>query len=142
MTREEWAKVEEQLRHPYSAGVKLRVDEHELTLRVERYKGLRYRIAVYIDGTIKGEWMLRSSDIGAKFWFPRMSSLFSAAAFKQMEKNHGKRFAARMRKDNPPSVVMHDPWFPSVVALRRHLVKTCTSIELVGCSYWAAGVPA
>lgn len=135
MNREEWAQVEAELRNPYGSGAKVRADGHVLTLSVQRSKGLRFAIAVYVDGVIKGEWMRPESDIGAKFYRPRITSVFTAKAFARMEKECGKRFTNDMRKRHPPTVYMFDPSYPSAVELRRRLAKTCTSIELISCGY-------
>ena len=134
MNREQWAALEVELRTPYGYA-QLQADGHVLTLNVQRYKGLQYAITVYVDGFIKGEWMKKESEVGAKFWRPVLSSLFAGTALKRFEKEAGKRAAVRMKKQFPPTLVMHSPYFASVAVLRRHLVKTCSSIELVRCGY-------
>lgn len=143
MTREQWAALEVELRTPYGYA-KLQADGRVLTLNVQRVKGLQYAIAVYIDGSIKGEWMSRDSEVGAKFWRPRATSLYSANSVKRVEKKFGKRIAARMKKEDSPKLFMHDPYFPSVAVLRRHLAKTCTSVEMIKCGFSSspAEVPA
>lgn len=132
MGKVEWDAVEKELRLPYGYGVEMRVDGHALRLRVVQQKPLRFVIAVYVDGWIKGEWMKRESEIGAKFWHPFQVALFSGPAFKTMEREHGKRFAHRMRKQHPPKVAGYAPYWNSVSAFRRHITKTCTDIRLLG----------
>lgn len=134
MNREEWRLVEDELRNPYSCGALLQADGHSLKLHVERQKGLRFCIAVYVDGFIKGEWCKDGSEIGAKFYQRKHLPLFRPADVKRMEKFGGKRYAKQMQGKHPGFSYYSAAW-PSVTSLRRHLAKTCTSIELVSCGY-------
>lgn len=134
MTKEEWTRVEAELRNPYTTGVVLLADGHELKLRVEREKGLKFTIVCYVDGWMRGEWSKPDSEVGAKFWRRQTVHVFSPAKLRQMAKGHGKCFAASMAKRFPPGH-FYSPGWPNAAALRRHLAKTCTSVQLVSCGY-------
>lgn len=54
MSPQDWKDIEQALAHPHRQA-KLLADGHELTLAVERGKGLRYVVVIYIDGKI--EWI-------------------------------------------------------------------------------------
>ncbi|MCA0368347.1 MAG: hypothetical protein LCH57_09855 [Proteobacteria bacterium] len=134
MTPEDWKLVEDELRNPYGRGADLRADGHRLGLRVVREKGLKFTIGVYVDGYIRGENSKADSEIGAKFYRRAAIHVFSPAKLRKMAKEHGKRFAARMAKTCPSSHYFQ-PYWPTVTGLRRHLAKTCATVELVSVGY-------
>lgn len=142
MDREQWKEIEQRLSYPHARAT-VRADGHTLTLVVERGKGLRYLVAVYIDGKI--EWKhTNSKEDGPhrKFWRRRTVYTYSAAkraTLAQLAKKRGMPADLRKRyaEAAASSFDLYDPTFPSAAALCRHLRKTCASVERV-----ADGVPA
>lgn len=134
MNREDWAQVEAELRNPYGCGALLAADGHSLKLEVQRLKGLRFCIAVFVDGWIRGEHSKRESEIGAKFYRRVEIRAFKRAEVTRMEQQHGKRFATSMLKKYPGTFYFV-PYWPSASALRRHLTKTCKDLKLTSCGY-------
>ena len=136
LTKEQWLEVEQSLSHPYGS-VRLNADGHVFTVSVEKSKGLRYVVAVYIDGVI--EWKLcndKEAELPRKFWKLEKRYLYPAA--KRAE------FAKRAKKRGMPAdirdmynriatacVEMRSPRWPNAKDLCRQLRKTCASIELL-----------
>ncbi|MBN5136905.1 MULTISPECIES: hypothetical protein [unclassified Stenotrophomonas] len=138
LSKEQWAEVEKALATPYGGDVELIADEHRLVIQVRQIKTLRYAVIVFVDGEIKQGYMQESSPIGAKFYRPRKFCLYSRAQQARMVKSLGKRRTATMVKQGTGTI--YDPGWPSAAALRRHLSRTCTSIELIRAG-WSARVP-
>lgn len=136
LTKEQWLEVEQSLSHPYGSA-RLKADGHVLTLSVEKGKGLRYVIAVYIDGVI--EWKLcndKSAELPRKYWRLEKRYLYPAAKRAECAKLAKKRGMYADIRDiytqiATACVEMYNPCWPNAKALCRQLRKTCTSIELL-----------
>lgn len=136
MTPNQWKDIETRLSHPFGA-VTLQADGYRVTAEVRPAKGLRYCIAVFIDGVI--EWKLCSdteAEAPRKFWRQRKHYLYSAterAEFARLANRRGMPADVRKHwKDMSESAITTmDPTWPNAKALCRHLRKTCTSIEEV-----------
>lgn len=134
MDKQDWLRVEQELSDAYGCGVVLLADGYRLALRVTKVKGLRYAVMVYVNDFWKAEYAKADSEVGAKFYRRVPIGYFTPAMLRKIQKNHGKRFAAKMAKKFPGSHYYMPTW-SSVVALRRHLAKTCVTVELVSCGY-------
>lgn len=135
MDQKQWKEVEQALSHPYGRA-RLLADGHTLDMIVERGKGLRYVVAVYIDGVIEWKHSISKEDgPHRKFW--RSRKIYIASAAKRAE------YASLAKKRGMPADLkkMYAEWaassreifvptFPSAAALCRHLRKTCASVEL------------
>ena len=136
LTKQQWLEVEQSLSHPYGR-VRLNADGHLLTLSVEKGKGLRYLVAVYIDGVI--DWKLcndNEAELPRKFWKLERRYLYPAAHRAECAKLAKKRgMPADIRdiytRQSTACSEMHSPCWPNAKDLCRHLRKTCTSIELL-----------
>ena len=84
MTKEEWESVEHKLLYP-GEGVHLKVDGYDVTLRVLIDK-MKMVIAVYVDGRIKAEWLVKDCDIRRRFYQRSKHSLLTAAEKKKLAK--------------------------------------------------------
>lgn len=131
MTKEEWAKAENEMSTPYGM-VDLKIDGYDVSLRIARNGNLKYCIAVYVNGYIKVEWALNDCEIRRKFYCKHTNSLLS-----QKEKNKLKKESKAVR-----SMVMdcyngkidynwYEPYFCSFKTLKSHFIKNNTSIEMV-----------
>ena len=133
LSKEQREAIERELAAPYSGGAKLQVDGHELSLRVERYKALKWCVIVYVDGCLRGEWYKAESEIGAKFWRRRVSVLIKQKDLALYRKAFGKRDAeARLAR---ATFVMHSPDFPSARSFLAHIQRTATAVEVVSVGY-------
>lgn len=130
ITKDQWAQLEKEMLLTYGRAV-LRADGHLLQLVVNQVKPRQFAIAVYVDGVIKGEYMASESPIGAKFFRPRTRCAIKPADLKGVRKKVQEQWKAKY------TFTVHDPFWTSVPAMRRHLTKTCQEIELVSCGYVA-----
>lgn len=135
LTREQWAEVEKDLSIPYG-HVKLRCDDHDITAAVERGKGLRYLVVVYIDGYVHSEHMKGEPQHVRKFWRERAYFAWPAkqrteAAAQLKKRGIGKEYREFLQRVATASNTMWDPCWPNAAALCRHLRKTCTAIERI-----------
>lgn len=90
MTKEEWKQAEEKLNSAFSR-VDLLVDGYAVTIRKEPCDKMRLGLTVYVDGTIKGEWVVQDCEIRRKFYYCSERSLLTAKERKSCKRN-GKQF--------------------------------------------------
>jgi hypothetical protein len=132
LSKEQRQAIERELSVPYLCSVKLKIDGHEITLRTERFKGLRFVVSLYVDGHIKGEDLKVESAIGAKF-YPLKTFGPSRKELASYAKAMGKREAARWDKRCREKCAIRLPYFSSAKACLAHLQRTCDGIEVVHC---------
>lgn len=85
MTKEEWKQAEEKLNSAFSR-VDLLVDGYVVTIRKEPCDKMRLGLTVYVDGTIKGEWVVQDCEIRRKFYYCSERSLLTAKERKKLQK--------------------------------------------------------
>lgn len=131
MTETDWKKVEEKLDYPFGR-VKLLIDGYTVDVvpAKEKKNSLKYVLAVYVDGYIKGEWAAKDCEIRRKFYCKHTRSLMSAKdknspEFKRMKKADRERIIEMSRYD------WYEPYFSSVRAFKAHIIKNNDSIELI-----------
>lgn len=131
MTATDWEKVENKLSYPFG-GVKLRIDGHDINIMVEKEgaKPLKYVLAVYVDGYIKGEWITKDCEIRRKFYCKRTKSLLTkdfrkSSVFKRMKKSVQEEWIKEHTYE------YYSPYFNSFKKLKAHFTKNSDSIELI-----------
>lgn len=111
--------------------VELRCDGYDVTLSVQRYKGMQYRVLTYVNGSIKGEWFRGDKPAPeSKFLRKSVRPNLSPSQRKEWEKKLRKRFV----KNDPfasGSVTLFLPDWASGKAAISHLDKVCDSIEVI-----------
>lgn len=135
MTPQDWKDIEQALATPYGHA-RVLADGHELTLAVERSKGLRYVVAIYIDDKIEwGKTVRPEADaIERKFWRSRRHYLHTAkvrAEYAAQAKRRGMHpeIKASYARQAEASFEHLDPTFPSGKAACAHLRKHCSQVE-------------
>ena len=135
MSPEDWKAIEHELAHPYGRA-RLLADGHELPLVVERGKGLRYVVVVYIDGKIEwGKTVKAEADaVERKFWRTRTIFLYppkvrAHAAAQAAKRGMPADVRAIWKRQAEASFEMLNPSFASGKAVCSHLRKTCTQVE-------------
>jgi hypothetical protein len=133
-TKEQWQVLEVQLSHPFGR-IKLKCDGYEIEAIVERGKGLKLVIMVYIDGWFKGEWMDGKDERCLKFYREKRSYLYSSKTRAKAKEMLCKRIPKDMREHyqrlNDKSFTWYTPYWPSANMFFRHIRKTCKEIELM-----------
>ncbi len=85
MTKEEWKQAEEKLNSAFGR-VDLLVDGYAITIQKEPCDEMRLGLTVYVDGTIKGKWVVQDCEIRRKFYYCSERSLLTAKERKKLQK--------------------------------------------------------
>lgn len=129
LTKEQKAALAEQLSMPWGSA-ELMCDGFLVTLRVERSKGLSYRVMTYVNGVWRGTWFsAKEAHPEQRFMRPVSRYLFPAKFRRDMLKLLGKRRYAAEDYDRKHH--SYTPDWPSGKAAINHLCKVCESIEVL-----------
>lgn len=129
LNKEQWQSFEQEAERLYHS-TKLRCDGFELTVRKEMVGRNRLGLAVYVNGRIKGEWLMAERNCPElRFMRPHERFLYSPKERQRVVKECGKRWSEKSGVNKKYTIYL--PWWTSATALRRHLVKHCQQIELV-----------
>lgn len=129
MTKEEWAQVEASMRSPFGC-VHLLVDGYGLTLQVRQAKPLKFVIALFVNGWMRGEWGLKDCEERRRFFRPISASVHTAAQRKELTKGLSKAAIKRYMPDLEKKFTYYTSDWPSFAPLKRHLVANNTSIAI------------
>lgn len=125
MKIEQWKQAEEML---YSWRiVELLIDGYKVQLQLMQH-GTKLDIIVYVNGTIKWNWVSLDCEERRKFWCESKRPLL-----KRYEKGKGltKKEYERLKAKYPP-VVSYSPFFKSFRTLKSQFIKHNTDIEFLG----------
>lgn len=133
LSKEERQKVEEALSHSWGRAV-LKCDGYEVTLSVQRVRKLSYRVATFVNGEWRGEWLSGRQQHPEQKFLRRSERAFMTPSMKaKMVKIFGKRAAAKDPLWTRKIVMFYLDWASGKQAL-AHLLKVCESVELVEAS--------
>lgn len=129
LTKEQRSELESQLNSPYGT-VRLICDGRAITLQVQRYSALKYRVMTFVDGEFKGAWISGNQMAPeAKFLRKSVRHWYTPSERAKAAKTFGKRAA----KDDPwwdKTSVSYMPDWASGKAALSHLCKVCDSVEI------------
>jgi len=130
LSKEQKDKVIEDLSYPHGIS-KLVCDGYQITLSVECFKGMRYRVMTYINGKYKGLWCDPKNECPESiFMRKQVTKLCSPSHKKEMEKVMGKRYIAK----DPffsKTFTWYLPDFASGKTAISHLCKVSKSIQVM-----------
>lgn len=133
LTKEQKEELARELSTPWG-HVRLNCDGTRVSLAVERYKGLSYRVMTYVEGFFKGEWMFVKSGASpapeAKFLRKSVRPNVSPAKRAKLEKALGKRYVQTDAYFGGVQTVFLPDWSSGKAAI-NHLCKVCESVEIV-----------
>jgi hypothetical protein len=129
MTRDDWSAIEESLSHAYGSA-KVRVDGFEVSFQVLQDK-MRLVIAVYVNGWMKGEWLINKTEEATRFCRPCVFALWSPSSKKKLTSGLRKSDIKQIFPDLDKKGTYYLSHWLSFGALKRHLIKNNKSIELV-----------
>lgn len=132
LPKEDQEKVAAELRYPFGR-VELQCDQYKVSLHVKPFGERRQTIAVYVDGWIKGEWLLSDCEQRRRFMRRRERFLRSPKARADLLKAFGKREFKKQRFDRKWESYL--PYWDSVTAMLRQFHATCASVELLAVGY-------
>lgn len=130
-TPEHWQQLERWVTVPHFSA-SLLADGVSLTVSCEPTgKGLRYGLAVYINGKIQWRHMNHPNESASKFWRARTIRLYSPAKKAAILKGAPKRQHTYLIKTLglDATRVMHSPIHYSFASLRTQLKKNVTTLQ-------------
>jgi hypothetical protein len=127
MTAAEWNIVKEKLQH-LADPVRLKCDDFEISLVLMRVTQFRNAIFVYVNGPIKGKWLLEECDESRRFYRKVSRSVLSTKE-KQKFKELPKRLQKQLKIDEKYS--FYREYWTSFNSLKRQFIKQNKSIELL-----------
>lgn len=134
-SKQQWQVIEKQLSFPYSK-VELKCDGYQVSAVVEKSKGLKYCVVVYVDGVYKGEWMDGKHEQPLKFHCKKRRYFLRGKQRQDCLRELNKRGTPAASKEMYRKWLdkYHEYWmpfWPSAKSFCRHIQKTCTQIELI-----------
>lgn len=139
LTKDQWTAIEKQLAG-YFGRVELRCDGYLVTAAIEPIGKLKQGIVVYVNGWVKGEWMIGEAEEAKKFHREMKRYLYSASKRAEARtKLKSRRLHAELRGwyagVAEKYITTWSPYWTDARAFTRHLRKTCTEIELISTEY-------
>ncbi|WP_447077698.1 hypothetical protein [Shewanella algae] len=129
ISKEQWQQLETEMSALF-VDVHFKYQGHELSIRRERDGESKTVLAVYIDGVIKGGWIVIKQDLAEdapsiipEVWCQRSKAIYTAKQIAQIEKVWGKREAKKEHPRLHEKLVWHQPWFPKASVLCRQFKK-------------------
>ena len=132
-TKEEKEALIAKLNTPWGYA-ELLCDGVKVSLQVQRWKGLSYRVMTYVNGEFKGGWML-SKNQHPEQKFLRRSERFLISGRKRAdaEKAFGKRYVAKDPFFTRKIVTYYSDWASGRAAI-EHLCRVCERVEILEAS--------
>lgn len=143
LTKEQWEEINNKLCGSWGI-VKLRVDGFDVCLEVRMVAERKYAIAVFVNGFIKGEDRLISvpsdpkepTEIAKRFYQVHKRYIHPRKYRDEVKKiaksrsRDTREFSQSLAATADSVMIWCDPIWNSFRALKRHLIKNNTSIEL------------
>lgn len=124
ITNQDWKKIELQLT-PYR-GVRLNADGYNIRLSlVQMTSPTKFGILIYVNGEHQPRWISEECEMRRKFIYRKKKYTFPRKISKMREKYKG----IDINVDD--FYYVYSSFFPSFIALKRHLKANCKTIELV-----------
>jgi hypothetical protein len=131
ISKQQWADIEKALSGTYGM-VTLVCDGYDLKLSLELVDKRSLAIVTYVNGVWKGEWFRGEADEAKRFLCPVSRYIHKPKQRAALIKIYGGKRCpkAELERINK-KFTTYQPFWTSVTALRRHLVKHNQSVELV-----------
>jgi len=127
MTIEEWNLVEQKLESLYNT-VRLKCDEYEISIMLIRRNQFKNVLVVYVNGVIKGEWLMKECEEAKRFFKKVTKSVLSSKEKKAFLKLP-KKLQKELGMDKTYSYFLAD--WTSFKALKKQLIERNKSVELI-----------
>lgn len=132
LSKEDREKIADELRYPFGC-VELQCDQFMIHLKVQSRGERRQTIVVYVDGWLRGTWLIDDCEERRRFMRKVERFVFPAKSRASFLKEFGKRAFKRNQMDQ--KIVGYDPTWNSVTTMLRQFQRTCDSVELVAIGY-------
>ena len=131
LTKEQKEFILNQLTSQFSR-VDLLCDGFEVQLKLERVQNLKLAIGVYVNGWMKGSWLLKPEDYKESKFLPvRTKSAYSPKKKQEIIKAFGKREAYKSFPKLDAKIEIKSSYFNTARSALSHLIKVSDSIELL-----------
>lgn len=132
LTAEQKTRAISALSHPYGSvkfkAVRAGVD-YKITASVEPVRAMQYRVMVYVDGVVRGEWLMSESAHPQTAFMRRSEKkLHTKKEIDLIRKGWGKK---RADAAAAKVFVWYHPDFASGTAAINHLLRAADSVELL-----------
>lgn len=127
-TADEWRQIDQCLRSLFSEVV-LRIDGYEVTLGLSQVSQFENAITVYVNGWLKGAWLVEKTEEARRFFPLRMRAANTTRFREEFVKAFGKRAAQKHGLFS--KVGYYGAYWKSFRSLKRHLIANNDSIEIV-----------
>lgn len=133
LTKEQKEELIAKLNTPWGYA-ELLCDGVKVSLQVQRWKGLSYRVVTFVNGQFKGEWMLDKNQHPEQKFMRRSERLVCSPKERaQAEKALGKRYVAKSPFYTGKIVTYYPDWASGRAAI-EHLCRVCERIEIIEAS--------
>ena len=130
LSKEQKDQAISKISHPYGS-VELICDGYFVTLQVQRFKAMSYRVMTYVNGVFEGLWMNEKNEAPEqKFLRKSVRPVYSAKFKSDMEKIMGKRRVAKDPRYSKTMTFYFPDWASGKAAI-NHLCKVCDSVQVV-----------
>lgn len=133
LTKEQKQELIDKLNYPWG-HVQLLCDGYQIDLKVERSKGMKYRVVTYVNGCWEGKWIMAEEEYPEqKFLNKQVRPAASKKSKADMEKAVGKRNFKKVCAENPywtKTITLYNISWASGRTAINHLCKVCDSIQL------------
>jgi hypothetical protein len=129
MTKDEWTALGEKLSYAYGSA-KIVADGFEVSFQTQQDK-MRLVIAVYVNGWMKGEWLVNKTEEAIKFCRPVTFRLHRPSDVKKITAGIRKSTIKKLMPDLEKKGMYYTTHWLSFSALKRHLIANNQSITLV-----------
>lgn len=136
VTAQDWADIKTAMSRVFGS-VELRVDGYRVTLQRRLVSANRLTNVLYINGFMKGEWLIADCQVRRRFMRPSTKSLFrTRKPDAKTVKALGKRRAEKLMNDmfEQHKFTSYSPDWPSIASFKKHLLANNTSIEIEAAS--------
>ncbi|WP_050978280.1 hypothetical protein [Bordetella petrii] len=130
-TRDQVQSIVDELSRPWGRVV-LTCDGYEVTAAVRRAGALTFRICVYVNGWMRGEWLINDCEERRRFMRQGSRFLYSAKDRAEFIRRFGKRAARRHQIDR--KIVIHRPDWTSARSMLKHFCSnnSVVTVQAIG----------
>lgn len=127
MTKEEWKVTEQRVTNPCKA-CKLLVDGYRITVILLPESPYKNVLAVYVNGEIRGEWLVKQSEECTRFWYHTTKSMIKPSC---KGKKRWELLTALGKTEEELLLHRYSPYYPSFAAFKRQLIARNKDIQLL-----------
>ena len=132
MTENDWKTIDTRLKSVLSMPVELKIDGYVVQLSLEQVSQFKNAIVVYIDGKIKGEWLMKDCEERRRFFACTRKSVVKESDIKAFGKKTSKKQkqAIEELKEKYSYNIYSFAW-TNFNKMKKHFIANNNDIELL-----------